>query len=275
LLGVFLKFKNVNLPNEEKNLIDNDTGTLPGGLKPKNKKKNIIKFGWIQGVLVRCTLSIFGVMIFLRLSWVVGQAGVGYFTLIILVATIVTTITSLSASAICTNGEVKGGGAYYLISRVLGPEFGGAIGIVFSFANAVAASMYVIGFAETVLEILKDFNVKMIDGDINDLRIIGVITITLLLAIALIGMSWESKVQNFLLAILIAAFLNFLIGTFIPPSDEKKAKGFVGYDIHVFTENFMPDFRNGEDLAHVFAVFFPAVTGMLAGANISANLKVI
>ena len=82
-------------------------------------------------------------MIFLRLSWVVGQAGIGLATIIILIATLVTFITALSASAICTNGEVKGGGAYYLISRSLGPEFGGAIGIVFSFANAVAAAMYI------------------------------------------------------------------------------------------------------------------------------------
>ncbi len=94
-------------------------------------------------------------IIFLRLSWVVGQAGLGLTTVIIIIATIVTFITALSASAICTNGEVKGGGAYYLISRSLGPEFGGAIGIVFSFANAVAAAMYIVGFSETVTELMK------------------------------------------------------------------------------------------------------------------------
>jgi solute carrier family 12 sodium/potassium/chloride transporter 2 len=115
----------------------------------------VVKFGWIKGVLIRCILNIFGVMIFLRVSWLVGQAGLGLITLIILLATLVTLITALSTSAICTNGEVRGGGAYYLISRSLGPEFGGAIGIVFSFANAVAAAMYVIGFAETLVDILR------------------------------------------------------------------------------------------------------------------------
>ena len=63
-------------------------------------------------------------MLFIRLSWVVGQAGIGLASVIILLSTVVTILTTLSMSAICTNGEVKGGGAYYLISRSLGPEFG-------------------------------------------------------------------------------------------------------------------------------------------------------
>jgi hypothetical protein len=122
-----------------------------------NKKttQNIVKFGWVEGVLIRCILNIFGVMIFLRISWIVGQAGVILMTVIILLATVVTLITALSTSAICTNGEIRGGGAYYLISRSLGPEFGGAIGIIFSFANAVAASMYVIGFSETLVDLFR------------------------------------------------------------------------------------------------------------------------
>jgi amino acid transporter len=74
-------------------------------------------------------------MLFLRLSWVTGQAGIGLACVIILISTIVTVLTSLSMSAICTNGEVKGGGTYYLISRSLGPEFGGASGLIFSFVS--------------------------------------------------------------------------------------------------------------------------------------------
>lgn len=73
---------------------------------------------------IRCLLNIWGVMLFIRLSWVVGQAGIGLSSVIILLSTVVTVVTTLSMSAICTNGEVKGGGAYYLISRSLGPEFG-------------------------------------------------------------------------------------------------------------------------------------------------------
>ena len=79
----------------------------------------------IHCMQIRCLLNIWGVMLFIRLSWVTGHAGIGLATVIILLSALVTVITTLSMSAICTNGEVKGGGAYYLISRSLGPEFGG------------------------------------------------------------------------------------------------------------------------------------------------------
>ena len=82
-------------------------------------------------MLIRCLLNIWGVMLFIRLSWVVGQSGIGFASLIILLSTLVTLLTTMSMSAIATNGEIKGGGAYYLISRSLGPNLGGAIGIVF------------------------------------------------------------------------------------------------------------------------------------------------
>lgn len=146
---------NNNVNNVKVNIKDcnNDTNDT----NKTKEKYDVVKFGWIKGVLIRCILNIFGVMIFLRLSWIVGQAGIGQTTIIILLATLVTLITALSTSAICTNGEVKGGGAYYLISRSLGPEFGGAIGIVFSFANAVAGAMYCIGFAETLVTLLDVF----------------------------------------------------------------------------------------------------------------------
>ncbi|XP_052826762.1 solute carrier family 12 member 2, partial [Octopus bimaculoides] len=229
------------------------------------------KFGWIKGVLVRCLLNIWGVMLFLRLSWVVGQAGIGLSTVVILLAAVVTTITTLSMSAICTNGEVKGGGAYYLISRSLGPEFGGAIGIVFSIANAVAIAMYVVGFAETVRDLLKANNALLID-EVNDIRIIGVITITLLLGIAIIGMEWEARAQLILLGILLLSMSAYIIGSFISPNNDNFSKGYTGYRVDVFKENFLPDFRN-EEFFSVFSIFFPAATGILAGANISGDLK--
>lgn len=232
--------------------------------------KGAVKFGWIKGVLVRCMLNIWGVMLFIRLSWIVGHAGIGLSVLVIAMATVVTTITGLSTSAIATNGFVRGGGAYYLISRSLGPEFGGAIGLIFAFANAVAVAMYVVGFAETVVEILKENDAIMIDG-MNDIRIIGAITIVVLLGISVAGMEWESKAQIVLLVILLLAICDFLIGTFIPFED-KKPKGFFGYKSEIFSENFGPDFRDGETFFTVFAIFFPAATGILAGANISGDL---
>ncbi|XP_057688066.1 solute carrier family 12 member 2-like [Corythoichthys intestinalis] len=236
----------------------------------KETKGTAIKFGWIKGVLVRCMLNIWGVMLFIRMSWIVGQAGIGLTIAIILMATVVTTITGLSTSAIATNGFVRGGGAYYLISRSLGPEFGGSIGLIFAFANAVAVAMYVVGFAETVVEMLNDVDALMTD-ELNDIRIVGTLTVILLLGISVAGMEWEAKAQIVLLIVLLAAIANYFIGSLIP-SQDKKAKGFFGYQTAIFVENLGPDFRDGETFFSVFAIFFPAATGILAGANISGDL---
>uniref|UniRef100_A0A4W6G778 Solute carrier family 12 member 2 n=1 Tax=Lates calcarifer TaxID=8187 RepID=A0A4W6G778_LATCA len=236
--------------------------------KEAAESKGVVKFGWIKGVLVRCMLNIWGVMLFIRMSWIVGQAGIVLSCVIVAMATVVTTITGLSTSAIATNGFVRGGGAYYLISRSLGPEFGGSIGLIFAFANAVAVAMYVVGFAETVVELL---GVDAIMTDqINDIRIVGTITVIVLLGISVAGMEWEAKAQIFLLVVLITAIVNFFIGTFIP-SKSKESVGFFGYDGAIMWENMGPDFR-GESFFSVFAIFFPAATGILAGANISGDL---
>lgn len=82
--------------------------------------KGGLAFGWIEGVLIRCLLNIWGVILFIRLSWVAAQAGILYGSITVLLASAATVITTLSMSAICTNGEVKGGGTYYMISRSLG-----------------------------------------------------------------------------------------------------------------------------------------------------------
>uniref|UniRef100_A0A4W4G886 Solute carrier family 12 member 1 n=1 Tax=Electrophorus electricus TaxID=8005 RepID=A0A4W4G886_ELEEL len=259
----------------------------------------VVKFGWIKGVLVsvthshirskpdlnftktmaeswvlfspkvRCMLNIWGVMLFIRLSWVFGQAGSGLGIIIIILSMVVTTLTCLSMSAICTNGVVRGGGAYYLISRSLGPEFGGSIGLIFAFANAVAVAMYVVGFSETVVDLLKVNDAIMVD-EVNDIRIVGCITVVLLLGISVAGMEWEAKAQIALLVILLLAIANVFVGTAIPATEEKRAKGFY---TSIMAENFTPNFRDGETFFSVFAIFFPAATGILAGANISGDLK--
>ncbi|XP_019389167.1 PREDICTED: solute carrier family 12 member 1 isoform X3 [Crocodylus porosus] len=240
--------------------------------KEEENKGGFVKFGWVKGVLVRCMLNIWGVMLFIRLSWIIGQAGIGLGVIVISLSVVVTTLTGISMSAICTNGIVKGGGAYYLISRSLGPEFGGSIGLIFAFANAVAVAMYVVGFAETVVELLKSSNAMMVDES-NDIRIIGSITVVILLGISVAGMEWEAKAQVILLIILLVAIINFFIGTVIPTSNEKRARGFFNYQASIFAENFGPGFRDGEGFFSVFAIFFPAATGILAGANISGDLE--
>ncbi|NXJ63633.1 S12A1 protein, partial [Rostratula benghalensis] len=270
---------------------ESTAGDETAASKEEENKTGLVKFGWVKGVLVRCMLNIWGVMLFIRLSWIVGQAGIGLGIIVIGLSVVVTTLTGISMSAICTNGVVRGGGAYYLISRSLGPEFGGSIGLIFAFANAVAVAMYVVGFAETVVELLKESDTLMVDES-NDIRIIGTITVVCLLGISVAGMEWEAKAQVILLVVLLVAIANFFIGTVIPTNNEKKARGFFNYEgnnfgikswwyvsfspifaASIFAENFGPDFRSGEGFFSVFAIFFPAATGILAGANISGDLK--
>ena len=82
------------------------------------------KFGWIKGVLFGCLLNIWGVMLYLRLSWVVGHAGIGLASVIVLLSAVVTTLTTLSMSAVCTNGEVKGGKTEKLVKYQPPPQGG-------------------------------------------------------------------------------------------------------------------------------------------------------
>ena len=91
---------------------------------------------------MRCLLNIWGVMLFLRLTWVVGQAGMLEGAAVLLLSNLVTTITTLSMSAVSTNGQIRAGGIYYMISRSLGPEFGGAIGLMFTVANSIAVRSF-------------------------------------------------------------------------------------------------------------------------------------
>uniref|UniRef100_A0A3B5BID7 Solute carrier family 12 member 3-like n=1 Tax=Stegastes partitus TaxID=144197 RepID=A0A3B5BID7_9TELE len=232
-----------------------------------------VRFGWVTGVMVRCMLNIWGVILFLRLSWITSQAGILLTWVIILMSVTVTSVTALSISAIATNGRVTSGGAYFMISRSLGPEIGGPIGMVFSFANALACALNTVGFAEVVRDLLQEFGIVMVDS-INDVRIVGVITVTVLLLISLAGMEWESKTQILFFIVIIVSFSNYLVGTFLPPSPEKKAQGIFGYRSEIFLENLKPNWRGaGNDFFQMFAIFFPSAIGILSGANISGDLK--
>uniref|UniRef100_A0A8C3V3Q5 Solute carrier family 12 member 3 n=1 Tax=Catharus ustulatus TaxID=91951 RepID=A0A8C3V3Q5_CATUS len=228
---------------------------------------------WLQWVTIRCMLNIWGVILYLRLPWITAQAGIALTWLIILMSVTVTTITGLSISAISTNGKVKSGGTYFLISRSLGPELGGSIGLIFAFANAVAVAMHTVGFAETVRDLLQEHNSLIVDPT-NDIRIIGVITVTVLLGISLAGMEWEAKAQILFFLVILVSFINYLVGTVIPATAEKQAKGFFSYRADIFAQNFVPNWRGPEgSFFGLFSIFFPSATGILAGANISGDLK--
>ncbi len=203
------------------------------------------------GVFTPCTLTILGVIMFLRLGYVVGQAGVINAVIIIVISTLITLLTTLSLSAIATNTEVKGGGAYFLISRSLGVEFGGAIGLVFFLAQAISVAMYVIGFAEAlVASILPGVSTRVVATTCN----------IFVFACVYIGAGWTIRLQYVILAILLASLASFYFGA-IP-----------AFDPALFQANLSSSF-DGETFFTIFALFFPAVTGIMAGANMSGDLK--
>ncbi|TRZ03346.1 hypothetical protein DNTS_033823 [Danionella cerebrum] len=186
---------------------------------------------------------------------------------------VVTSITALSVSAISTNGRVSSGGAYFMISRTLGPELGGPIGVVFSFANALACALNTVGFAETVRDLLIEYDSQIVDA-VNDVRIIGSVTVTVLLLISLAGMEWESKTQILFFLVLMVSFTNYFVGTVIPATPQKQSMGFFNYRSEIFMENLFPDWRGPDgDFFRMFAIFFPSAIGILAGANISGDLR--
>ena len=193
---------------------------------------------------------------------------------------VVTTITAISMSAVTTNGKIKGGGVYYMISRALGPEFGGAIGLMFTLANSIAVSMYIVGFAESLLDCLQEYVPGwsgMVDHDLsyrlNDVRIIGSATLVLIMVLGILGMNWVTRVQKLLLLLLICSQLDFVLGSFLVKPVETKAKGFTGWSLETAKENLGSNYEEGQSFFSVFAVFFPAVTGIVAGANMSGDLK--
>lgn len=221
-------------------------------MNEKASRSAQVKFGTFGGVFTPCTLTILGVIMFLRFGQIVGQAGIIYAIGIVLAAKLITTLTTLSLAAIATNTRVKAGGAYYLISRSLGVEFGGAIGVLFFAAQAISVAMYVIGFTEAF--------VATFPGFANHSTAIASIVNLLTFVCVYIGAGWTVKVQYAILAVLVAALLSFYGGA-------------IGdFDIALVQANLSTNFEPGENWFTMFALFFPAVTGIMAGANMSGDL---
>ena len=165
------------------------------------------RFGTFGGVFTPCVLTILGVIMFLRYGYVVGQAGVIGALVILAVSKIITGLTGLSLSAIATNTEVKGGGAYFLISRSLGVEFGGAIGLVFFLAQAISVAMYVLGFAEAFVDGIPGVSAEQE-------VMVATITNLVVFACVFIGAGWTIKLQYFILAILLLSLVSFGLGAY-------------------------------------------------------------
>jgi amino acid transporter len=217
------------------------------------KNNSISKFGTFDGVFTPCTLTILGVIMFLRVGQVVGQSGLVYAVIIVLLSKSITTLTTLSLSAIATNTRVKGGGAYYLISRSLGVEFGGAIGVVFYCAQAISVAMYVIGFTEAFVASFPSFA--------SDFTSIATVVNIVTFICVYVGAGWTLKIQGYILIVLILSVLTFIVG----------ALG--DFSLLTLKANMEPRYQEGESFFSMFALFFPAVTGIMAGANMSGDLK--
>eukprot|EP00636_Phaeomonas_parva_P000528 CAMPEP_0118851222 /NCGR_PEP_ID=MMETSP1163-20130328/748_1 /TAXON_ID=124430 /ORGANISM="Phaeomonas parva, Strain CCMP2877" /LENGTH=989 /DNA_ID=CAMNT_0006783523 /DNA_START=21 /DNA_END=2990 /DNA_ORIENTATION=- len=228
-----------------------------------------------EGVFVRCLLNILGVIMFLRLSWITGNAGIAITFAIILCSALVTSITTLSLSAICTNGEIAAGGLYFMISRSLGPEFGGAIGLTFFMANSVSVALYVVGFGEAMVLMLDEYaGGFLMASEAWDRTIYALIAMFCLTGVALSGGArLEIVLQKMLTVVMVLALLSFFVGVFLLDEDDED-RGLTALEGGgALADNVGPDFEPGVTWMTAFGVFFPAVTGIMAGANISGDLK--
>lgn len=216
--------------------------------------------GTFGGVFTPSILTILGVIMYLRFGWVVGNAGLFGTLAIVTISTSITFLTALSVCAIATDKVVRAGGAYYMISRSLGIETGGAVGISLYFAQAVSVALYTIGFAESLV------NAKVnILGQSLDLQALGLnqkyvaLIITILVGIlAITSASLAIKAQYFIMAAIAISLLMFMLGSPLPNIEPQMLSAPANSAVPFWT---------------VFAVFFPAVTGIMAGVNMSGDLK--
>ena len=220
------------------------------------------RFGTFAGVFTPAILTILGVIMFMRANFVVGQAGVLGALSILVIAKSITLTTSLSIAAISTNMRVRGGGFYFLISRVLGAEFGGAIGIALFFALALSVPFYILGFAEAL--------VRSYPLLVQYFQVITLGTALVLFALVFSGAGWAIKIQFVIMAFLFLAIIAFLGGAF------------QHFSFATLQQNLDPAYAPVDPQDRmaplfsywvVFAIYFPAVTGIAAGVNMSGDLK--
>lgn len=221
--------------------------------KINNSSKGAHKFGAFGGVFTPSVLTILGVIMFLRYANVIGYAGLWGALYILLAAKMISLITGLSLSSISTNMQVKGGGAYFMISRSLGVEFGGVIAIFFYIAQALAVTLYVMGFTEAVFSAFPGISWSF--------QTLALVTNILVFVLVYVGASWTIKIQYGILAILLLSIISFVIGAVQKISPE------------LLQMNLRPQWTGDFNFFTVFALFFPAVTGIMAGVNMSGDLK--
>ncbi len=212
-----------------------------------SQQKSGYRFGTFKGVFAPSILTIRGVIIYLRLGWVLGNTGLAGTLLFITFATTITFLTGLSLAALATNMKVGGGGAYYIISRSLGLESGAAVGLPLYLAQAMGIAFYISGFAEAFTSVYPQWSA----------REVGLATLAVLAVIAWISTSLALRIQYLVMALIGASLVSFFAGgapgpaVLAPAGELPKALPFWA----------------------VFAVFFPAVTGIEAGIAMSGDLR--
>ncbi|CAF4796550.1 unnamed protein product [Pieris macdunnoughi] len=179
------------------------------------------RMGTLIGVYLPCIQNIFGVILFIRLTWVVGTAGAAQGFLIVLICCCATMLTAISMSAIATNGVVPAGGSYFMIGRSLGPECGGAVGMLFYIGTTLAASMYIVGAVEIVLtymapwlSIFGDFT-KDPQAMFNNFRVYGTGLLLIMGLIVFVGVKFVNKFATIALACVILSISAVYAGIFV------------------------------------------------------------
>ncbi|MCA9950181.1 MAG: amino acid permease [Anaerolineales bacterium] len=210
------------------------------------------KFGLFAGVFTPTVLTILGAIMYLRTGWVVGNAGLLGALAIILLAHVITVCTGLAVSSIATNTRVGAGGAFAIISQSLGLEVGGSVGIPLFLAQSISIALYVLAFAEAWLRAFPSHNAILV----------AILTYVVVFLIVYISTQFTSRTQFFILAIVAFSLFSIFLGSFPILGQEgfNQTPTLIGqYPEATFWET--------------FAVFFPAVTGIMVGISMSGSLK--
>lgn len=224
-----------------------------------DKGNSLKKFGTFGGVFTPTLLTILGVIMYLRLGWVVGNAGLLGAWLIIIISFLITLTTALSMSSITTNIKIGAGGAYAIISQSLGLEVGGSLGIPRYVSQGMAVTMYIFGFREGWLSIFPNHNALIID----------LVVFVIIYAIAYKSAHLAIQTQYIIMAIIISSLLVIVLAAYYGSMQNSTVDSLKW---GTFTGSIENNF-SGSDFWIVFAVFFPAATGIMAGANMSGELK--
>ncbi|KAL2025069.1 hypothetical protein VTK56DRAFT_71 [Thermocarpiscus australiensis] len=236
------------------------------------------KLGVVSGVYIPVCLNILSILMFLRFGLILGEIGLFGFLGLMLIAYTVNFVTTLSLSAIASNGEVKGGGAYYLISRSLGPEFGGSIGLLFYLAQVLNTALNVVGLIDCIKLNLGN---AMPHGYWWD-YLFATLALVLCTGLCLAGSSIFAKASNALLVVLTASILSIPFSAMVKPAfhDPENGIEFTGVSLATLMSNLLPysagsnfRFRGFETFRDLFGILFPATSGIFAGASMSGDLR--